>query len=165
MADPCGHHWLIGTLASQPRPHVDNVRRPPGEGSPAPKRQGGPSLFEVMNRRRRLRGERKGPNRESAGRSIWRGGGRLHLIERIVGPLGLRVDESSPWADARLPEGSRVQTKLLAPDSDAAVSRLGHRTGEPQLRRRTGRRAPPIGACLCARLPADCGTSGSETKF
>ena len=32
----------------------------------------------------------------------------LHLIERIVGPLGLRVDESSPWADARLPEGSRV---------------------------------------------------------
>jgi pilus assembly protein CpaF len=25
-----------------------------------------------------------------------------------VGPLGLRVDESSPWADARLPEGSRV---------------------------------------------------------
>ncbi len=32
----------------------------------------------------------------------------VHLIERIVGPLGLRVDESSPWADARLPEGSRV---------------------------------------------------------
>src|SRR3989442_5305208 len=32
----------------------------------------------------------------------------LHLIERIVGPLGLRVDESSPWADARLPGGSRV---------------------------------------------------------
>ena len=31
-----------------------------------------------------------------------------HLIERIVGPLGLRVDESSPWADARLPDGSRV---------------------------------------------------------
>jgi Flp pilus assembly CpaF family ATPase len=23
----------------------------------------------------------------------------LHLIERIVGPLGLRVDESSPWAE------------------------------------------------------------------
>jgi len=35
----------------------------------------------------------------------------LHLIDRIVGPLGLRVDESSPWADARLPDGSRVQTK------------------------------------------------------
>jgi pilus assembly protein CpaF len=32
----------------------------------------------------------------------------LHLIERIVGPLGLRVDQASPWADARLPDGSRV---------------------------------------------------------
>jgi pilus assembly protein CpaF len=31
----------------------------------------------------------------------------LHLIERIVGPLGLRVDESSPYVDARLPDGSR----------------------------------------------------------
>jgi pilus assembly protein CpaF len=30
-----------------------------------------------------------------------------HLIERIVGPLGLRVDESSPFVDARLPDGSR----------------------------------------------------------
>jgi pilus assembly protein CpaF len=31
----------------------------------------------------------------------------FHLIERVVGPLGLRVDESSPYVDARLPEGSR----------------------------------------------------------
>jgi pilus assembly protein CpaF len=31
----------------------------------------------------------------------------LHLIERIVGPLGLRVDESFPFVDARLPDGSR----------------------------------------------------------
>jgi len=31
-----------------------------------------------------------------------------HLIERIVAPLGLRVDGSSPWVDARLPDGSRV---------------------------------------------------------
>ena len=31
-----------------------------------------------------------------------------HLIERIVAPLGLRVDESSPYVDARLPDGSRV---------------------------------------------------------
>jgi pilus assembly protein CpaF len=30
-----------------------------------------------------------------------------HLIERIVGPLGLRVDESCPFTDARLPDGSR----------------------------------------------------------
>ncbi|MGH2711911.1 MAG: CpaF family protein, partial [Actinomycetota bacterium] len=30
-----------------------------------------------------------------------------HLIERIVGPLGLRIDESVPVVDARLPDGSR----------------------------------------------------------
>jgi len=31
-----------------------------------------------------------------------------HLIERIVGPLGLHVDRASPMVDARLPDGSRV---------------------------------------------------------
>ena len=31
-----------------------------------------------------------------------------HLIERVVGPLGLRADRSSPMVDARLPDGSRV---------------------------------------------------------
>ncbi|HUP70574.1 MAG TPA: CpaF family protein [Acidimicrobiales bacterium] len=31
-----------------------------------------------------------------------------HLIEKIVGPLGLRVDRASPMVDARLPDGSRV---------------------------------------------------------
>ena len=37
----------------------------------------------------------------------------LHVIERIVAPLGLRVDATSPWVDARLPDGSRVQTRFL----------------------------------------------------
>jgi len=32
----------------------------------------------------------------------------LHVIDRIVSPLGRRVDESSPMVDARLPDGSRV---------------------------------------------------------
>jgi pilus assembly protein CpaF len=35
----------------------------------------------------------------------------LHLIERIVAPLGLRVDESSPFVDARLQDGSRVNAR------------------------------------------------------
>lgn len=30
------------------------------------------------------------------------------LIDRIIGPLGRRIDESSPMVDARLPEGHRV---------------------------------------------------------
>jgi len=32
----------------------------------------------------------------------------LRIVERIVSPLGRRVDESSPMVDARLPDGSRV---------------------------------------------------------
>jgi pilus assembly protein CpaF len=32
----------------------------------------------------------------------------MRIIERIVAPLGRRVDESSPIVDARLPDGSRV---------------------------------------------------------
>jgi len=36
----------------------------------------------------------------------------VHLVDRIVGPLGLRADDSSPWVDARLPDGSRVHAIL-----------------------------------------------------
>jgi pilus assembly protein CpaF len=32
----------------------------------------------------------------------------LHVIERILSPLGRRVDAAAPLADARLPDGSRV---------------------------------------------------------
>lgn len=32
----------------------------------------------------------------------------MHVIEKIVTPLGRRVDESSPMVDARLPDGSRI---------------------------------------------------------
>jgi pilus assembly protein CpaF len=32
----------------------------------------------------------------------------LHVIDRILSPLGRRVDEGSPMVDARLPDGSRV---------------------------------------------------------
>ena len=31
-----------------------------------------------------------------------------HIIDRIVSPIGRRIDESSPMVDARLPDGSRV---------------------------------------------------------
>ncbi len=36
----------------------------------------------------------------------------LHVIERIVAPLGRRIDESSPMVDARLPDGSRVNAVI-----------------------------------------------------
>jgi pilus assembly protein CpaF len=32
----------------------------------------------------------------------------LHVIDRILSPLGRRVDEASPMVDARLPDGSRI---------------------------------------------------------
>lgn len=32
----------------------------------------------------------------------------LHIIDKIISPLGRRIDESSPMVDARLPDGSRV---------------------------------------------------------
>ena len=35
-----------------------------------------------------------------------------HVIDKIVTPLGRRVDESSPMVDARLPDGSRVNAIL-----------------------------------------------------
>ncbi|HVB09396.1 MAG TPA: CpaF family protein [Bacillota bacterium] len=36
----------------------------------------------------------------------------LQLIEKIVAPLGRRIDESSPMVDARLPDGSRVNAVI-----------------------------------------------------
>lgn len=38
----------------------------------------------------------------------------MGVIERIVAPLGRRIDESSPMVDARLKDGSRVNT-IIAP--------------------------------------------------
>ncbi len=32
----------------------------------------------------------------------------MHIIDRIIAPMGRRIDESSPRVDARLPDGSRV---------------------------------------------------------
>ncbi len=36
----------------------------------------------------------------------------MRIIDRIVAPLGRRVDESSPLVDARLPDGSRVNVVI-----------------------------------------------------
>ena len=52
------------------------------------------------------------------------------LVERIVGPLGLRADRTSPVADARLPDGSRVNVVVppLAVDGPCiTIRRFGAR--------------------------------------
>jgi pilus assembly protein CpaF len=49
----------------------------------------------------------------------------LHVIDRILSPLGRRVDEASPMVDARLPDGSRVNVVIppLAIDGPALTIR------------------------------------------
>jgi pilus assembly protein CpaF len=50
----------------------------------------------------------------------------LHVIERIVAPLGLRVDATSPWVDARLSDSSRVQTRFLSASFRSMALLLGY---------------------------------------
>lgn len=47
------------------------------------------------------------------------------LIDRVLGPLGRRVDESSPMVNARMPEGHRVHVVIppLAPDGPIVTIR------------------------------------------
>jgi pilus assembly protein CpaF len=49
----------------------------------------------------------------------------MRIIERIIAPLGRRVDESSPYVDARLPDGSRVNVIIppLVPKSPVLTIR------------------------------------------
>ena len=46
----------------------------------------------------------------------------MRVVERIVAPLGRRVDESSPMADARLPDGSRVN--IVVPPASPSGAKL-----------------------------------------
>ena len=54
-----------------------------------------------------------------------------HAIERILAPLGRRVDEAEPLVDARLPDGSRVNVVVppLALDGPVLTIRRFRRRG------------------------------------
>ena len=54
-----------------------------------------------------------------------------HAIERILSPVGRRVDESQPLVDARLPDGSRVNVVIppLALDGPSLTIRRFRRRG------------------------------------
>jgi pilus assembly protein CpaF len=55
----------------------------------------------------------------------------VHLVERVVAPLGLRLDRSSPMVDARLPDGSRLHAVIppLAVDGPCVtIRRFGAQT-------------------------------------
>jgi len=49
----------------------------------------------------------------------------MRIIDRIIAPLGRRVDETSPFVDARLPDGSRVNVVIppLVPKSPTLTIR------------------------------------------
>jgi pilus assembly protein CpaF len=67
-----------------------------------------PTVSEIMvNGPRQVYVERKG-HLELAAVKFRDNDHVLHVIEKIVSPIGRRIDESSPMVDARLPDGSRV---------------------------------------------------------
>jgi pilus assembly protein CpaF len=71
-----------------------------------------PSVDEVMvNGPDEVLVERRG-RIERTGVSFGGEGELMHAIERILAPLGRRVDEASPLCDARLPDGSRVNVVI-----------------------------------------------------
>jgi pilus assembly protein CpaF len=53
----------------------------------------------------------------------------VRLAERILAPLGLRLDRSAPMADARLPDGSRLHAVIppLSPDGPCLTIRRFNR--------------------------------------
>ena len=71
-----------------------------------------PAVDEVMvNGPGEVYVERRGQI-EPAGVSFGSEAELMHAIERILAPLGRRVDEASPLCDARLPDGSRVNVVI-----------------------------------------------------
>ncbi len=73
-----------------------------------------PDITEIMvNGHANVYVERRGTIELTAKRFVDDGQVRL-VIERIIAPLGRRLDESSPMVDARLPDGSRVNA-IIAP--------------------------------------------------
>ena len=66
------------------------------------------------------------------------------LVERIVAPLGLRADRTSPLVDARLPDGSRVNVVIPPLAVDGACITI----------RRFGARAIPLAAMCNSEVEA-----------
>jgi pilus assembly protein CpaF len=83
----------------------------------------------------------------------------LRVIDRIVAPLGRRIDESSPMVDARLPDGSRVNAVIppLAIDGpQLTIRKFAQRvltlTDLMDLHTLTGPVADFVAACVQGRM-------------
>ncbi len=55
----------------------------------------------------------------------------LHVIDRIIAPLGRRLDEASPMVDARLPDGSRVNAVMPPLSLDGPVLTIRRFPADP----------------------------------
>ena len=96
------------------------------------------------------------------------------VIERIIAPLGRRLDESVPMVDARLPDGSRVNAIIepLAIDgASVTIRRFGTRRLTAQDLIEKGSASPEmlefLRACIEARLNVviSGGTGSGKTTF
>ncbi len=68
----------------------------------------------------------------------------LHVIERIVAPLSLRIDESSPWVDTRLSTAAGCTTCRSAESASlAGAQALASAVRTPPPRFHLGRSARP----------------------
>ena len=83
----------------------------------------------------------------------------MRVIERIVMPLGRRIDESSPMVDARLPDGSRVNAIIPPLAVNGPVLTVRKFSKEPYsvddligFGTLTGEMADFLRACVTARL-------------
>ena len=80
-----------------------------------------PAVDEVMvNGARSVYVERRG-KLERSGASFESEAALMHAIERILAPLGRRVDEASPLCDARLADGSRVNVVIRPAVAERSV--------------------------------------------
>jgi len=98
----------------------------------------------------------------------------LRVLDRIVAPLGRRIDESSPTVDARLPDGSRVNAvirpiALCGPT--VTIRKFSRRPFTVEDLIRFGTITPEIAeflrACVIARLNiiVSGGTGSGKTTF
>jgi len=98
----------------------------------------------------------------------------MRIIDRIITPLGRRVDETSPRVDARLPDGSRVNA-IIAPLSligpVITVRKFSHTPYTVEDLTRFGTATPEmfqfLRACIEARLNVfvSGGTGSGKTTF
>jgi len=120
---------------------------------------GDPTVDEVMvNGPEQVWVERGGQIEPTAAR--FSGEAELrHAIERILSPLGRRVDEAEPLCDARLPDGSRVNVVVapLALDGSVLTIRRFRRRGfGPDDLVANGTWAAPLKELLAAAVRARC---------